>query len=60
MKRSLRIARKIVRRILDNGLKNSTWKYNNEGAYDELLEYRADMEMNVANVLEEEIADEHR
>lgn len=46
------LAEKIVYRILDKGLAMSTWRNNNEAAYEELLKYRADMVKDVEKILE--------
>ena len=45
-------AEKIVARILDQGLGKSTWRDNHPAAYDDLLNYRADMIADVETILQ--------
>lgn len=45
------VATKSIARILDQGLAKSTWKDNNEQAYNDLLAYREDMIEDVLAVL---------
>jgi len=45
------VAKKIVTEILDKGFAVSTFRDKHPEAYDELREYRADMEADVVRVL---------
>ncbi len=44
-------AHKIVDEILDQGLAQCTWRWNNEPAYDNLLKYREDMRLQAECIL---------
>lgn len=46
-----KLAQLIVARILDRGLRHSTWRDNHPNAYTNLLEYRDDMVANAASIL---------
>ena len=45
------VAKKIVERILDEGLANSTFRDNHPDAYLELTKYRVDLEADVVAIL---------
>ena len=45
------VAKKIVKRILDEGLANSTFRDKHPDAYLELIEYRVDLEADVVAIL---------
>ena len=45
------VAKNIVTEILDRGLADSTFRDKHPDAYDELLEYRADLEASAIKIL---------
>jgi hypothetical protein len=49
--RATSLAKKIVQEILDKGLAVSTWRDVYPDAYENLLEYRADLEESAVKIL---------
>ncbi len=47
-----KLAKKIAAALLDKGLADSTWRDQNPDAYTELLDYRIDIENQIADVLD--------
>lgn len=49
----MKLARNIVKEILDHGLADSTWRDKFPEAYEELVRFRKDMERSVSNKIKE-------
>jgi hypothetical protein len=45
------VSKKIAAKILDHGLAHSTWAHNYPEAYQDLLRYRADVELSAEVIL---------
>lgn len=54
------VAKRVITRILDKGLANSTWREEHPEAYEDLRGYRPDLEEAVKIVVEQELRREAR